>query len=64
MPTALRQVRMQGRYDLSAFANGGRHPLDRARAHVANGEDTSQTGFQQMAILANVGAGADEALSV
>src|ERR1700730_6938955 len=39
---------MKRRHDLGAFADGSSHPLDRAWAHVADGEDTLAIRFQRM----------------
>jgi hypothetical protein len=37
---------MDLRNDGRAFANGGRHPLGRARPHIADREDAASRGFE------------------
>ena len=55
---------MQCRHDLSTFPDRGRYPLDRTRAHVADGEDAAAARLKGMALLACRGSGADEPFAI
>ena len=59
-----RQVRVQRRHHLSAFADCRSHALDRFCAHVADGEDAAAGGFQRMAFGSGLRSGENETLRV
>src|SRR6185437_13321420 len=56
------EISVQGCDHLRAFADGGRDPLGRARADIADGIDAAPAGLERAAIFAGVGAGQHEAL--
>ena len=55
---------MDGGDDLGAVADRGGDALDRADAHVADGEDAAAAGLERQAVLADLVAGQDEAALV
>src|SRR5262249_27492889 len=58
------EISVQGCDHLRAFADGGRDPLGRARADIADGIDAAAAGLQRAAIFAGVGASQHEALGI
>ncbi len=55
---------MQGGDDLRAVPNGSCDPLDRARPHIANGENAPSARLQRLAVLSCVRAGQHETRGV
>src|SRR5260221_1788704 len=62
MVAGLREIGVQRGHHLGALADGGGHALDRAGAHVADGEYPRAARLQRMAPVA--AAGPHEALRV